>query len=86
VIQKRPLKCLSAWEERSEITDKVGRCLYVIIAYEKIKWIAFPLNRKHVLFSIINNITLKTLNKKIYGHLVEMRKTMSIVGFVNFSN
>ena len=35
---KKTLKrAINAWQERSTITDKVGRGLYVIAAYEKIK-------------------------------------------------
>jgi len=79
-------RALSAWEERSKITDKVGRGLYVIAAYEKIKRITIPLNNKHVLFISIDNTPLNTSNKKSYGHLVEMGKIMSIVDFVNSAN
>ena len=30
-------RAVSAWQERSKVVDKVGKGLYVIAAYEKIK-------------------------------------------------
>lgn len=79
-------RALSAWDERQKITDMVGRGLYVIAAYEKIKRITIPLNDKHILFISVDNTPLAASKKKSYGHLVEMGKIMSIVDFVNSSN
>jgi len=79
-------RAVNAWEERSKITDIVGKGLYVIAAYEKIKRITIPLDNKHILFISIDNTPLKATNKKSYGHLVEMGKIMSIVDFVNSAN
>jgi hypothetical protein len=64
----------------------VGKGIYVIAAYEKIKRITIPLGDKHILFVSINNPKLKASNKKSYGQLVEMGKIMSIVDFVNSTN
>jgi hypothetical protein len=79
-------RAVNAWDERSKITGMVGRGLYVIAAYEKIKRITIPLSDKHVLFISIDNFPSKSSNKKSYGHLVEMGKIMSIVDFVNAAN
>ncbi|MFQ5781486.1 MAG: hypothetical protein ACE5GR_00355 [Nitrosopumilus sp.] len=76
-------RAASAWNERSKITNLVGKGLYVIAAYEKIKRITIPLDNKHILFISIDNTPLRASNKKSYGHLVEMGKIMSIVDFVN---
>ena len=76
-------RAANAWEERSKITGLVGKGLYVIAAYEKIKRITIPLDNKHILFISIDNTPMKSSNKKSYGHLVEMGKIMSIVDFVN---
>ena len=76
-------RAISAWQERSKITDKVGRGLYVIAAYEKIKRITIPLGRDRLLFISVDNTPLKASKGKNYGHLVEMGKIMSIVDFVN---
>ena len=84
--KKTLLRALSAWDERSKITGMVGRGLYVIAAYEKIKRITIPLDDKHILFISIDNFQSKASNKKSYGHLVEMGKIMSIVDFVNAAN
>lgn len=79
-------RALGAWNERSKITDVVGRGLYVIAAYEKIKRITIPLNNKHILFISVDNAPINASKKKSYGHLVEMGKIMSIVDFVNSAN
>jgi len=76
-------RALSAWNERSKITDIVGRGIYVIAAYEKIKRITIPLNNNHILFISVDNAPASASKKKSYGHLVEMGKIMSIVDFVN---
>lgn len=83
---KKTLKrAVNAWQERSKITDKVGRGLYVIAAYEKIKRITIPLDGGNLLFISVANEPLKKTKGKSYGHLVEMGKIMSIVDFVNSS-
>jgi len=79
-------RALGAWDERSKITNLVGKGLYVIAAYEKVKRITIPLNNNHILFISVDNAPLKASKKKSYGHLVEMGKIMSIVDFVNASN
>lgn len=76
-------RAINAWQERSKITDKVGRGLYVIAAYEKIKRITIPLDRGNLLFISVANEPLQKSKSKSYGHLVEMGKIMSIVDFVN---
>ena len=79
-------RAVNAWNERSKIEGLVGKGLYVIAAYEKIKRITIPLGGKHILFVSIDNPKLKASNKKSYGQLVEMGKIMSIVDFVNSTN
>jgi hypothetical protein len=84
---KKTLKrALNAWQERSAITDKVGRGLYVIAAYEKIKRITIPLENNNLLFISVDNTSLNASKGKSYGHLVDMGKIMSIVDFVNSSS
>jgi hypothetical protein len=81
---KKTLKrAINAWQERSAITDKVGRGLYVIAAYEKIKRITIPLGKNNLLFISVDNTSLNDSKAKSYGHLVDMGKIMSIVDFVN---
>lgn len=76
-------RAVGAWQERSKITDRVGRGLYVIAAYEKIKRVTIPLSNGNLLFISLDNTPLKASKGKSYGHLVEMGKIMSIVDFVN---
>ncbi|MGI9566002.1 MAG: hypothetical protein ACR2LL_03175 [Nitrosopumilus sp.] len=75
-------RAVAAWQERTKITNKVGKGLYVIAAYEKIKRITIPLDTNYLLFISIDNTPLKASKGKSYGHLVEMGKIMSIVDFV----
>ena len=84
--KKTLLRALNAWDERSKISKLVGRGMYTIAAYEKIKRITIPLNDKHVLFISVDNAPTNASNKKSYGHLVEIGKIMSIVDFVNAAN
>ena len=81
--KKTILRAVKAWQERAKITTIVGRGLYVIAAYEKIKRITIPLSKGNLLFLSVGNTPLKTSKGKSYGHLVEMGKIMSIVDFVN---
>jgi hypothetical protein len=83
--KKTLLRAVNAWQERSKITNLVGRGLYVIAAYEKIKRITIPLDKGNLLFISVDNAPLKTSKGKSYGHLVEMGKIMSIVDFVNMN-
>ena len=76
-------RAISAWDERSKITDLVGRGMYTIAAYEKVKRITIPLDSKHILFISIDNVQKKYTTNKSYGRLVDMGKIMSIVDFVN---
>lgn len=76
-------RAISAWQERSKITELVGRGLYVIAAYEKIKRITIPLDKGNLLFISVANEPLQRSKNKSYGHLAEMGKIMSIVDFVN---
>ena len=76
-------RAIGAWQERAKITDKVGKGMYVIAAYEKIKRITIPLDRGNLLFISVDNEPLKQSSKKSYGHLVEMGKILSIVDYVN---
>ena len=81
--KKTILRAVNAWQERAKVTGIVGRGLYVIAAYEKIKRITIPLDKGNLLFISVGNAPLKTSKGKSYGHLVEMGKIMSIVDFVN---
>jgi len=81
--KKTLLRAINAWQERSKVADKVGRGLYVIAAYEKIKRITIPLDKGNLLFISVDNTPLKSTKGKSYGHLAEMGKIMSIVDFVN---
>ena len=76
-------RALSAWQERSTVTPIVGRGLYTIASYEKIKRITVPLPKGDMLFVTVGNDPLKVKKGKSYGHLVEMGKILSIVDFVN---
>ena len=81
--KKTLLRAIGAWHERAKVTDIVGKGLYTIAAYEKIKRITIPLDKGNLLFISVGNTPLKSSKGKSYGHLVEMGKILSIVDFVN---
>ena len=84
---KKTLKrAVSAWDERAHIAELVGRGMYTIAAYEKIKRITVPLSDQHVLFISVDNTPINSSDKKSYGHLVEIGKIMSIIDFVESEN
>ena len=83
---KKALKRESSdWVERCKLEDStnLGRAMYNITSFEKIKRISIPIDAFHLLFISIDNEPLKKSKAKSYGKLVEMGKIMSIVDFVN---
>ena len=73
-------RAVSSWKSRNELTDKVGRGMYAVAAYEKIKRITVPLDNNHMLFVSTDNTSTKDGE---YGKTAGMGKIMSIVDFVN---
>jgi hypothetical protein len=75
----------SDWVERCKLEDStvVGRAMYNLTSFEKIKRISIPIDAFHLLFISVDNEPLKKSKTKNYGKLVEMGKIMSIVDFVN---
>ncbi len=80
--KKTVKRAITSWNSRNQITEKVGRGMYAIAAYEKIKRVTIPLDKKHMLFLSLDN---KPQNNKGYGRLAPMGKIMSIVDFVTVS-
>ncbi len=67
-------RAISAWKSRFNITHKVGREMYTITAYDKIKRVTIPLDKDHMLFITLDNeCTAK------YGKLTNLGPIMSIV-------
>ena len=75
----------SDWVERCKMEDRnnIGRAMYNISSFEKIKRISIPIDAFHLLFISVDNEPLTKSKTKSYGKLVEMGKIMSIVDFVN---
>ena len=73
------------WIDRCKLEDKnnLGRAMYHITSFEKIKRITIPIDAFHLLFISVDNEPLTKTKTKSYGKLVEMGKIMSIVDFVN---
>ncbi|WP_299293683.1 hypothetical protein [Nitrosopumilus sp.] len=73
------------WVERCKLEEKnnLGRAMYHITSFKKIKRITIPIDAFHLLLISVDNEPLKKSKKKSYGRLVEMGKIMSIVDFVN---
>ncbi|WP_316505473.1 hypothetical protein [Nitrosopumilus sp.] len=75
----------SDWVDRCKLEEKnnLGRAMYHIASFEKIKRITMPIDAFHLLFISVDNTPLKKSKRKSYGRLVEMGKILSIVDFVN---
>ncbi len=73
------------WIDRCKFEDRnnLGRAMYHITSFEKIKRITIPIDAFHLLLVSVENEPLKKTKTKSYGRLVEMGKIMSIVDFVN---
>ncbi len=75
----------SDWIDRCNLEDRnnLGRGMYHITSFEKIKRITMPIDAFHLLFVSVDNTPLKKSKKKSYGRLVEMGKILSLVDFAN---
>ena len=83
---KRTLKREAVdWIDRCKLEERnnLGRAMYHITSFEKIKRISIPIDAFHLLFISVDNEPLKKSKTKSYGKLVEMGKIMSIVDFAN---
>lgn len=75
-------RAAKSWKEREEIAEIAGRGMYTISAYENIKRITIPVDKKYLLFISTDNKPEKDGN---YGKLANMGAIMSIVDFVTSS-
>ena len=84
-IKKTLVRESSDWITRCKIedSDELGRAMYHITSFEKIKQVTIPLDAFHLLMIYVDNIPLKKTKTKTYGRYVQMGKIMSIVDFVN---
>ena len=84
-IKKTLLRESADWIERCKIedSDDLGRALYHIASFQKIKQITVPLDAFHLLMIYVDNTPLVKTKTKSYGRYVEMGKIMSIIDFVN---
>ncbi|KRO29209.1 MAG: hypothetical protein ABR53_03015 [Nitrosopumilus sp. BACL13 MAG-121220-bin23] len=84
-IKKTLLRESADWIERCKIedSDDLGRALYHIASFQKIKQITVPLDAFHLLMIYVDNTPLDKTKTKSYGRYVEMGKIMSIIDFVN---
>ena len=84
-IKKVLLRESSDWITRCKIedSDDLGRAMYHIASFEKIKQVTIPLDAFHLLMIYVDNIPLKKTKTKSYGRYVQMGNIMSIVDFVN---
>ena len=84
-IKKTLVRESSDWITRCKIedSDDLGRAMYHIASFEKIKQVTIPLDAFHLLMIYVDNVPLKKTKTKTYGRYVQMGKIMSIVDFVN---
>ena len=48
--QKSLDQAVNAWKNRNEFANKIGKGMYVLAVYEKIKRITMPLDNEHLLY------------------------------------
>ena len=53
--QKQLSGTINSWKSRSEIRDKIGKPMYSITSYEKIKRMTIPIDDEHLLFISMDN-------------------------------
>ena len=53
--QKQLSGTIDSWKSRSEIRDKIGKPMYSITSYEKIKRMTIPIDDEHLLFISMDN-------------------------------
>ena len=52
-------RAATAWKGRRELTQKIGRGLYVVAAFEKITRITFPLEENNLIFVSMGSDTVR---------------------------
>ena len=84
-IKKTLVRESSDWITRCKIedSDDLGRAMYHIASFEKVKQVTIPLDAFHMLLIYVDNTPLTKTKTKSYGRYVQMGKIMSIVDFVN---
>jgi len=84
-IKKTLVRESSDWITRCKIedSDDLGRAMYHIASFEKVKQVTIPLDAFHMLLIYVDNMPLTKTKTKSYGRYVQMGKIMSIVDFVN---
>ena len=84
-IKKTLVRESSDWVTRCKIedSDDLGRAMYHIASFEKVKQVTIPLDAFHMLLIYVDNTPLTKTKTKSYGRYVQMGKIMSIVDFVN---
>ena len=74
-------RTIESWKSRGEIKDKVGRPLYSVTSYEKIKRMTIPIDEEHLLFISIDNDEevemFKNINIKNISSLLDIGPTKS---------
>ena len=53
--QKQLSGTIDSWKSRSEIKEKIGKPMYSITSYEKIKRMTIPIDDEHLLFISMDN-------------------------------
>ena len=84
-IKKTLVRESDDWIARCKIedSDDLGRALYHIASFEKIKQVTVPLDAFHMLMVHVDNTPLNKTKTKSYGRYIQMGKIMSIIDFVN---
>ena len=74
--KKELQRAANAWKSRFELENKIGKGMYVVAAYEKIKRITIPLSKDYLLFM---SMDYQDGQSKGYMNVIDMTSILSIL-------
>ncbi len=74
--KKQLQRAANTWKSRFELEKKIGKAMYVVASYEKVKRIIIPLSKEFLLFISMDN---KDGPSKEYMNAADLNKIISIL-------
>ncbi len=74
--KKQLQRAANAWKSRFELENKIGKAMYVVASYEKVKRIIIPLSKEFLLFISMDN---REGPSKEYMNAADLNKILSIL-------
>jgi len=74
--KKQLQRAANAWKSRFALENKIGKAMYVVASYEKVKRIIIPLSKEFLLFISMDN---REGPSKEYMNAADLNKILSIL-------